>query len=72
MFVNYSFLSRIYSLIIYFIYSRNIEPLADLDSEALSMSDSEVHFIEVQLSSSEVISGDVPVSVRGRLVLEGH
>ena len=31
------------------------------------MSDSELPFVEVQLSSYEVKSGDVPVSVRGRL-----
>ena len=31
------------------------------------MSDSELPFVEVQLSSYEVKSGDVPFSVRGRL-----
>ena len=31
------------------------------------MSESELPFVEVQLSSYEVKSGDVPVSVRGRL-----
>lgn len=33
----------------------------------MSLSDSELPFVEVQLSSYEVKSGDVPVSVRGRL-----
>ena len=50
-----------------YIYSRLIYYLADLDSEELSLSDSELPFVEVQLSSYEVKSGDVPVSVRGRL-----
>ena len=50
-----------------YIYSRLIYYLADLDSEELSFSDSELPFVEVQLSSYEVKSGDVPVSVRGRL-----
>ena len=50
-----------------YIYSRLIYYLADLDSEELSLSDSELSFVEVQLSSYEVKSGDVPVSVRGRL-----
>ena len=31
------------------------------------MSDSELPFVEVQFSSYEVKSGDVPVSVKGRL-----
>ena len=50
-----------------YIYSRLIYYLADLDSEELSLSDSELPFVEVQLSSYEVKSGNVPVSVRGRL-----
>ena len=33
----------------------------------MSFSDSELSFVEVELSSYEVKSGDVPVSVRGRL-----
>mgnify|MGYP000167502802 CR=1 FL=1 len=50
-----------------YIYPRLIYYLADLDSEELSLSDSELPFVEVQLSSYEVKSGDVPVSVRGSL-----
>ena len=57
-FIRYLFI-YIYSWLIYY--------LADLDSEELSLSDSELPFVEVQLSSYEVKSGDVPFSVRGRL-----